>query len=135
VKKCAGKSVEAASKAAVCLAKHSVLNRIVGLPCDEFAYALLALYARVFVLPASIWMMGVLSHFPGEPAGLALTRRTSGGSVEAGKIANMVLFDANPLEDFRNSKKIRGVILSGNFMDRTRLDELLARQRLSRPQK
>ena len=52
------------------------------------------------------------------------------GSVEAGKIANLVLLDANPLEDIRNTQKIWGVILRGRYLDRTQLDELLAQQKL-----
>ena len=54
------------------------------------------------------------------------------GSVEVGKIANLVLLDANPLQDVRNTQKIRGVILRGTFLDRKRLDELLAQQRVPR---
>jgi len=53
------------------------------------------------------------------------------GSVEEGKIANLVLLDANPLEDIRNTQKIRGVVLRGKFLDRTMLDKMLADQRLS----
>jgi hypothetical protein len=56
------------------------------------------------------------------------------GSVEKGKIANLVLLDANPLEDIRNIKKIRGVVLRGNLLDRQRLDELLSHQKLPRGQ-
>jgi imidazolonepropionase-like amidohydrolase len=52
------------------------------------------------------------------------------GSVEAGKIANLVLLDANPLEDIRNTQKIWGVVLRGRYLDRAQLDELLARQKL-----
>jgi Amidohydrolase family len=48
------------------------------------------------------------------------------GTVEMGKIADLVLLDENPLEDIRNTQKIRGVILNGTYLDRTALDKLLA---------
>jgi len=54
------------------------------------------------------------------------------GSVEVGKIATLVLLDADPLGDIRNTRKIRAVILRGNLLDRAKLDELLAHQRSSR---
>jgi Amidohydrolase family len=57
------------------------------------------------------------------------------GTVEEGKMANLVLLDANPLEDISNTKTIRGVILRGQFLDKSRLDELLAGQRIARTQK
>jgi len=48
------------------------------------------------------------------------------GSVERGKIANLVLLDANPLTDIGNTKKVRAVIIRGRLLDRAKLDELLA---------
>lgn len=53
------------------------------------------------------------------------------GSVEEGKIANLVLLDANPADDIRNTQKIRGVILRGKFFNRENLDGLLAREKAS----
>ena len=47
------------------------------------------------------------------------------GSVQEGKVANLVLLDANPLEDIGNVRKIQAVILRGNFLDRQKLDQLL----------
>lgn len=47
------------------------------------------------------------------------------GSVNEGKIANLVLLNKNPLEDIRNTKTIRGVFLKGNFLSRKKLDKLL----------
>ena len=51
------------------------------------------------------------------------------GSVEEGKIANLLLLDANPLDDIQNLKRVHAVILRGNFLDRTKLDQLLAAQK------
>ena len=53
------------------------------------------------------------------------------GSVEEGKVANLVLLDANPVDDIRNTQKIRAVILRGKFLDRENLDNLLAREKAS----
>ena len=37
------------------------------------------------------------------------------GTIEPGKLADMVLLDANPLEDIRNTRKIRLVVLKGRI--------------------
>ena len=48
------------------------------------------------------------------------------GTVAPGKVADLVLLDADPLEDIRNTSKIRAVILTGRYLDRQALDALLA---------
>ncbi len=48
------------------------------------------------------------------------------GTVEAGKLADLVLLEANPLEDIRNTQRIAGVVLNGGYLDRRALDALLA---------
>lgn len=48
------------------------------------------------------------------------------GSITVGKAADLLLVDANPLEDIRNTRKIAGVFLAGKYLDRASLDELLA---------
>jgi imidazolonepropionase-like amidohydrolase len=50
----------------------------------------------------------------------------SQGTIEKGKLANLVLLDASPLDDIRNTKKINAVILDGSFLSRAELNKLLA---------
>jgi cytosine/adenosine deaminase-related metal-dependent hydrolase len=48
------------------------------------------------------------------------------GTIEKGKIADLVLLDANPLQDIRNTQKIAGVMARGKWYDRKALDSMLA---------
>ncbi len=48
------------------------------------------------------------------------------GTVEVGKVADLVLLDRDPLADIHNSTSIRAVILGGKLMDRALLDAMLA---------
>lgn len=57
---------------------------------------------------------------------LYLRSTDSLGTVAAGKVADLVLLDANPLSNIGNTEKIRAVIAAGRFYDRAALDKLLA---------
>jgi len=48
------------------------------------------------------------------------------GTVDTGKVASLVLLNANPLDNIDNTKKIHAVILRGKIIDRKALDKLLA---------
>ena len=48
------------------------------------------------------------------------------GTIEVGKDGDLVLLDANPLEDIRNTDKIRAVVLRGKLLDRAALDQMLS---------
>lgn len=47
------------------------------------------------------------------------------GAVATGKEADLVILDANPLQDIRNTRAIDAVILGGRYFDRRQLDNLL----------
>jgi len=50
----------------------------------------------------------------------------NGGVLQRGRLADLVLLDANPLEDIKNTRRVRAVILRGKLLDRKRLDRMLA---------
>ena len=54
----------------------------------------------------------------------ALGTADSMGTVEAGKVADLVVLDADPLADIRNTERISGVILRGRYLDQKRLAAL-----------
>lgn len=52
-------------------------------------------------------------------------REYTPGTVEPGKWADLVLLDANPLEDVRNLGRIASVVLRGRHFPRAKLDRML----------
>jgi imidazolonepropionase-like amidohydrolase len=48
------------------------------------------------------------------------------GTIETGKVADLVLLDANPLDDIANTQKINAVIYGGKLFPRTEIDRMLA---------
>ena len=57
---------------------------------------------------------------------LFLGEGDSAGTVESGKVANLVMLDANPLEDIRNTQRINAVVLNGRYLPKAELESLLA---------
>ncbi|HEX7019916.1 MAG TPA: amidohydrolase family protein [Gemmatimonadaceae bacterium] len=53
------------------------------------------------------------------------------GSVSPAHVADLVLLDADPLVDIRNTRRIRAVMRAGRLYDRTALDSLLATARVT----
>jgi imidazolonepropionase-like amidohydrolase len=47
------------------------------------------------------------------------------GTITPGKRADLLLLDANPLDDIHNTQKIRAVIVNGKLLDRAALDAIL----------
>jgi imidazolonepropionase-like amidohydrolase len=48
------------------------------------------------------------------------------GTIETGKVADLVLLDHNPLAEIHNTRSIRAVVLGGKLMPRAALDAMLA---------
>jgi imidazolonepropionase-like amidohydrolase len=55
-----------------------------------------------------------------------LGRENSLGVVAAGKLADLVLLDGNPLDDIANVRRIRAVVTAGRLLERAELDKILA---------
>ena len=47
------------------------------------------------------------------------------GTVETGKRADLVLLEANPLEDIRNTRRIAAVVVAGKLLQKDRLETIL----------
>ncbi len=55
------------------------------------------------------------------------------GSIEPGKMADLLVFDANPLDDLRNTLSIRKVMKNGELFDADTLDQLWPEERALAP--
>jgi imidazolonepropionase-like amidohydrolase len=51
------------------------------------------------------------------------------GTIETGKRADVVLLDANPLQDISNTSKIAGVMIAGRWLPKSELDRRLNESR------
>ena len=47
------------------------------------------------------------------------------GTVEEGRLADLVLLSGNPLDDITNTRTVEGVVLKGEFLSRDELDALV----------
>jgi imidazolonepropionase-like amidohydrolase len=78
-----------------------------------------------FVVDAGISPFEALKSGTVNPARF-FGQETEYGRVEEGLVADLILLDANPLEDIGNSARIHGVVLRGRWLPRSELDGMLA---------
>jgi cytosine/adenosine deaminase-related metal-dependent hydrolase len=55
------------------------------------------------------------------------------GTLEPGKLADLVVLDANPLENIRDTDKVRSVMLGGRLYDAATLNEQVTGTRQRQP--
>jgi Tol biopolymer transport system component len=55
------------------------------------------------------------------------------GSIETGKLADLVILDANPLDNIRNTGRVAQVMMNGRLFDGDTLDEVYPRQKALAP--
>jgi imidazolonepropionase-like amidohydrolase len=54
-------------------------------------------------------------------------KRSDFGTIETGRIADLVLLEANPLQNITNTRKIAGVVADGQYLSKNDLDQLRTR--------
>lgn len=78
-----------------------------------------------YLVQAGLTPMQALQAATTRPAEF-LRRNAQQGTIEVGKRADLVLLDANPLDDIHNTRKIRAVVLNGKLLEQSDLGKLLA---------
>ena len=79
----------------------------------------------VLLVRAGLTPMDALQAATRNPASY-LGLLDSLGTVEKGKIADLVLLDANPLDEISNTQKIAGVVVRGRFLPKSSIEKMLA---------
>lgn len=91
-----------------------------GYPVAGFAlHDELALFVQAGLSPMEALQTATIN------AAKFFSRETEFGTVEKGKLADLILLDADPLADISNTKKIVAVVLNGRLFERTALEKVL----------
>jgi imidazolonepropionase-like amidohydrolase len=77
------------------------------------------------LVQAGLTPMEALQAATRNPAGF-LNALDNRGTVDAGKLADLVLLDADPLQDIANTRRINAIVINGHLIDRKALDQMLA---------
>jgi imidazolonepropionase-like amidohydrolase len=79
----------------------------------------------VLLVRAGLTPMQALQTATLNPARF-MGRENELGTIAKGKLADLVILDANPLENIANTQKINAVVMSGRLFSRSSLDGMLA---------
>jgi imidazolonepropionase-like amidohydrolase len=94
--------------------------------CHPYTFPGFSLHDQLALLvQAGLTPMEALQTATLQPARF-LGRENEIGTVQKDRLADLVLLDANPLADIRNTRKIHAVVVGGRLLDRAALDKLLA---------
>lgn len=123
-----GRRMLANAQRAVAIAHEAGVGILAGTDASDMPYIFagsslhdeLAMYVEAGLTPLEALQTGTLN-----PARF-LGRTDELGSVEESKLADLVLLEANPLEDISNTQRIRAVVADGRLYRRADLDRLLA---------
>jgi imidazolonepropionase-like amidohydrolase len=78
-----------------------------------------------FLVNAGLTPLQALQAATKDPAEF-LGKLETQGTIEKGKFADLLLLDANPLDDIQNTRKIRALVLRGKLLDHNALNELVS---------
>jgi hypothetical protein len=93
---------------------------------NEYLYPGFSLHDElVLLVQAGLTPMEALQAATRNPAKF-LGRLDSLGTIEKGKIADLVLLDANPLENISNTQRINAVVVNGRYLPKEALQRMLA---------
>jgi imidazolonepropionase-like amidohydrolase len=92
---------------------------------NSYVYPGVSLHDELTLLvKAGLTPMEALQAAPLNPARF-LGMEKDLGTVQRGKIADLVLLEANPLDDVGNTRRIAAVVMNGRFLSREWLDKAL----------
>jgi len=93
---------------------------------NEYSFAGFSLHDELAVfVQAGMTPMEALETATLKPARY-LGMTDAFGTVEAGKVADLVLLDANPLDEISNTRKIAAVVVNGRLITKAELRKMLA---------
>jgi cytosine/adenosine deaminase-related metal-dependent hydrolase len=80
------------------------------------------------MLATFIFLRSPLPTATRNPAAF-MNKDDSYGTIQKNRIADLVLLNANPLDDIKNTRSVNAVVVNGKLLDRAALDRMLQNAR------